>query len=59
MGQFSRLIAQGQRTIGLQVLIKVLLDAGLFMHAVTTVLSLWPAWLWLPMALWGRLPYLG
>lgn len=35
MGQSSRLLAQGRRSIGLQVLIKVLLDAGFFMHAVT------------------------
>ena len=33
---------------------------GVFsMHAVITVLSKWPAWLWRTMALWGRLPYLG
>ena len=39
--------------------IKVLLDAAFSMHAVITVLSIWPAWLWRTMALWGRLPYLG
>ena len=59
MGQSSRLFAQGRRSIGLQVLIKVLLDAAFSMHAVITVLSIWPAWLWRTMALWGRLPYLG
>ena len=58
-GSSLRLLAQGRRSIGLQVLIKVLLDAGFFMHAVITVLSIWPAWLWCSMALWGRLPCLG